>query len=440
MSLLLFILKNMERTYIKNLKENIGKEILIKGFLEVIRNQGGIKFLLLRDVTGSIQIVVLKSEEKAFNLVNELSLESVVEIAGLVKEEKQAPNGFEVQAKEITILSKAEPELPIPIMEEKGGDDTEMTKRLDWRWIDLRKDKKLQIFKIWTYLEAGFRDYFLKSNYIQVYTPSFMESASESGADVFKVQYFDKDAYLAQSPQFYKQMAMSSGFEKVFVTGPVFRAEPSYTTRHMTEFTGWDFEISYVNSHEDVMVEEENLLVTGFKSIKDNLGLDIEIPSLPFPRITMKEAKELLKEAGIVSKKQDDLNADEEAKLSEIVKEKYNHDFVFLTDWPISARPFYHMRYENDSSLTKSFDLLYKGLEITTGAQREHRLDVLKRQAEEKGVDLSSLEGYFNFFKYGCPPHGGAGIGPARIIMKILDLPSVKEATFLPRDVKRLKP
>jgi nondiscriminating aspartyl-tRNA synthetase len=430
----------MERTLIQQVKDNIGQEVLIKGFVHTIRNQGSIKFLIIRDVTASIQVVVLKSASEAFEVVDEVTCESVVEITGLSKEEKQAPTGYEIEARTIKILSKSAPELPIPVVTEKGSEEVDITKRLDWRWLDLRKEDGLKIFKVWTSLEKGFRKHFDDAGYVQVYTPSFMSSPSESGSEVFEVEYFDRKAYLAQSPQFYKQMGMAAGFEKVFMFGPVFRAEPSFTTRHMTEFTGWDFEISYIDSHYDVMEEEERLIVAGFTQVKQDLGIDLEIPAIPFPKVTMKEAKEKLAKIGIKSEKEHDLSPEEERELTKIIKEEQNHDFVFITDYHISVRPFYHMRVEGDPTTTKSFDLLYKGLEITTGAQREHRVDVLQKQAEEKGMSLNLLENYINFFRYGCPPHGGVGIGPGRLVMRMLEVPSVKEVTFLPRDVKRLTP
>jgi aspartyl-tRNA synthetase len=208
----------------------------------------------------------------------------------------------------------------------------------------------------------------------------------------------------------------------------------------MTEFTGWDFEISYISSHEDVMTEEERLLVSGFEYLKESLNLEIDVPSIPFPRITMEKAKEKLSEAGVNIGRKYDLSGEEEIELSRMIKEETGSDFVFVTDWPFEARPFYHMKIEDKPALTKSFDLLYKGLEVTTGAQREHRYNVLMSQAKEKGMSIEPLQDYLNFFRYGCPPHGGVGIGPGRLIMKILDIPSVKEVTYLPRDVKRLKP
>jgi len=430
----------MQRVQIKYLKEYVGKKTTVCGWVQTIRDQGSIKFLILRDVTGTIQAVVLKSAVEAFEFLKDVSLESVVCIEGMVKEEKQAPGGIEIALEKISLLSKSYPELPIPVMSEKGGDETEQTKRFDWRWLDLRKEEKLQIFKVWTELEKGVRKFFDEEGYIQIYTPSLMSTASESGAEAFEVNYFEKSAYLAQSPQFYKQMAMASGFEKVFMVGPVYRAEPSYTTRHLTEFTGWDFEFSFIDSHYDVMAEEERMLTTAFEHVKETLGLNMAVPSIPFPKLSMAEAKERLKKAGVISDKVNDLSPEEEKEICRMVKEETGHDFVFITDYSIDVRPFYHMRHGKNNELTKSFDLLYKGVEVTTGAQREHRVEILEKQALDKGMNLASLDFYLNFFRYGCPPHGGVGIGPGRLIMKLLDLPSVKEATFLPRDVKRLTP
>jgi len=429
----------MQRIYIKDLSRHVGKDVVIEGFVNTLRHQGGIKFMLVRDVTAKVQTVVLKQNTDSFVVVGDLSVESVVKITGLVKEEKQAPGGIEIEVKEVEVLSKAE-ELPIPVVVEKGAEDVDQTHRFDYRWLDLRNPEKLKVFNVWTELERGFRGFYEKEGFTQIYTPSLMNAPSESGAEVFKVKYFEGSAYLAQSPQFYKQMAMASGFEKVFVVGPVFRAEASYTTRHMTEFTGWDFEVSYIESHFDVMNIEEDLLISGFKQVKESLNLDIEIPVKPFPKISMSEAKAKLKLVGILSEKEGDLSPEEEREICKLVKEESDSDFVFITDYPIDVRPFYHMRHKDNPGLTKSFDLLYKGVEVTTGAQREHRIEVLESQAKEKGMSLDELKNYINFFRYGCPPHGGVGMGPGRMIMKMLDLSSVKEATFLPRDVKRLTP
>jgi aspartyl-tRNA synthetase len=430
----------MERIYIKDLKDHVGEEVIIKGFVDTLRDQNKIVFIILRDITGKIQNVVLK-DCSDFDLAKGLTEESVIEIEGLVKAEEQAPGGYEIETKNITVLSKSEAELPIPVNTKKGGEETNITSRLDYRFIDLRKESKTNIFKAWTAFERGMRKYFEENNFIQVYTPSFMNTSSETGAEVFEVNYFDRKAYLAQSPQFYKQMAIASGLEKVFMTGPVFRAEESFTTRHMTEFTGWDFEVGYIKDHNDLMEIEEEMIKNGFEKIKAELpDLDIEIPNTPFPRITIKEAKEKLDAAGVKGEKEHDLSPEEERKICEIIKEETGNDFVFITDYHISIRPFYHMRHEDNPELTKSADLLYRGIEITTLAQREHRSEILEKQAVEKKMDLELLSKYLEFFKFGCPPHGGGGIGPARLFMKMFGYENVREVTFLPRDVNRLEP
>ena len=429
----------MERTLICKLKEKIGESVKINVWIETIRKQGSISFLLVRDISGKVQIVVSKSNKQVFDVIEKITQESVIKVEGLVKKEKQAPGGFEIEPKKIKVLSLSSPELPIQVLE-KNEKEASMKKRFDWRFLDLRKPEKQLIFKIWTSLEKGMRGYFEKEGFIQIYTPSLMNTASESGSEVFEVKYFNKKAYLAQSPQFYKQAAMASGLEKVFIVGPVYRAEPSFTTRHTTEYTSWDFELSFINSHLDVMEEEEKLLVSAFKKVKEEQKINIDVPTIPFPKVTMKEAKEKLFKKGIKSEKDFDVSPEEERELSKMIKEETGHDFVFLTDWPKEGRSFYHMRYEKKPNITKSFDLLYKGLEVTTGAQREHRVEVLESQAKEKKISLESIKDYLNFFRFGCPPHGGLAIGPARLIMKMLELPTVKEANFLPRDVKRLTP
>jgi aspartyl-tRNA synthetase len=430
----------ISRKYINELPDFIGQNITVCGFVNTVRNQGGIKFILLRDNTGYIQCVVLKSNVVAFDLAGNLFNESVVKISGLLKEEKQAPGGFEILAEEITVLSNSNAELPIPVNQDKIIDDVEVSKRMDYRWLDLRDPEKLKIFKVWTSLEEGFRKVYRDLNFVQINTPTLVGTATEGGSEVFEVSYFDRKAYLSQSPQFYKQMAMASGFDRVFISSPMFRAEPSFTTRHLTEFTMWDFEVSYIDSHYDVMDIEEKLLVSGLNQVKIDLNLDIEIPSSPFPKISFEEAKKILKNRGIVSEKTGDFTPEEERELSRYVKEVYNSDFVFVTEYYYSERPFYTKKLESNPALSMSFDLLYKGIEITSGAQREHRVDILEKQIAEKGLKVENFRDYIEFFKYGCPPHGGAGIGPGRIVMQILNLSSVKESSFIPRDVKRLNP
>lgn len=438
----------MARIHIQKIKEHIGETVTIAGFAQVIRDQGNIKFLLIRDITGIVQVVILKNEKEAMEAVSSLSMESVVEVTGLAKEEKQAPQGFEVAAHEIKVLSHADPELPIPVFEKGSQEEADQSIRLDWRQIDLRKPRQALVFKVWTTLEAAMREYWVKNDYIEIHSPKLVGAPSESGAEVFEVKYFDRKAYLAQSPQFYKQMAMAAGFERVFEVGPVFRAEPSFTSRHATEFTGYDAEMSYIESHHEVMAEEEKAIHHALKAVKEKYGEEIQkeferevvVPELPFPKLTMKEAKEILAKLGIPSEKAGDLSPEEERKICEYIKETKGHEFVFITAYPANIRAFYHMREENEPTITKSFDLLWNGIEVTTGAQREHRYDFLVKQALEKGMRLEGIQFYLNFFKYGCPPHGGFGMGPNRMIMKLLDIDNIREAMFVYRGVKRLEP
>lgn len=431
------------RIYLKDLHEQIGREVKVAGWVDVRRDHGKIVFLDLRDATGKLQTV----SQSALKDLERVRPEWVVSMIGVINKRPEKlkneaePNGdIELQVSQIEVLSEAETP-PIPIVQTGYEDEAQAPLRLDYRWLDLRQTEKTRIFKVWTELEKGFRDFWLANDFIQIYTPSFMSTPSESGAEVFAVNYFERKAYLAQSPQFYKQMAMAAGFERVFMVGPVFRAEPSFTTRHLTEFTGWDFEMSYIDSHRDVMNLEEDLIISGFTAVAKKFPeLKVIIPQQPFPRIPMVKAKEILAEMGVPSPEEHDLSPEEERTLSEYVKKEMNHEFVFVTDYHKSKSAFYHMRDEADNERSKRADLLFRGMEVTTLAQREHRLDILEKQAKEKGMNLEPLADYLNFFRYGCPPHGGAGIGPGRLIMRLLDLPNIREATFLPRDVKRLNP
>mgnify|MGYP001589661800 CR=1 FL=1 len=434
----------MERSYVRDLKS--GESVLLKGWIFETRSLAKIKFIVLRDVTGMVQCVV--SDSKLFEKIDNLSLESVVEIKGKVKKANVkaefALKEIEVEVLSIDVLSKAE-NLPILVNEKEGK--VGLDKKLDYRWIDLRKPSNLLIFKIWTFMEKAMREWWDKEGFLQVYSPKFMPSPSESGAELFEVKYFGKKAYLAQSPQFYKQMAMASGFEKIFEIGPVFRANPSHTTRHDTEFTMIDMEISFISSHEDVMKIEESWISYFISRIKEEFGEEIKktfgvelvVPQIPFPRVTMAEAQKLVRAEGYTGPN-DDLDAEGEKLLYGIIKEKLGHEFVFVKDYPWSARPFYHMKKEGSKDITKSFDLIWKGVEVTTGAQREHRLEILKEQAINKKIDLGLIKDYLNFFRYGCPPHGGFAISPTRFLMLMLGMKNVREVTFLPRDTERLTP
>jgi len=321
---------------------------------------------------------------------------------------------------------------------------------MDWRYLDLRRAENLLLFKVQTTLENAMREFWLQNHFLEIHSPKIMGSPSESGAELFEIQYFDRKAYLAQSPQFYKQMAMAAGFERVFEIGPVFRADPSFTSRHMTEFTGVDMEMSWIDSHEDVMAFTERWLQYAYQQVRRMHGeeiqsvfsVDLQVPAIPFPRLSMAQAYEILKSVGyrLPPERKGDLDPGGERTLAEYVKNTYHHDFVFVIDWPIAVRPFYHMRHEDHPELTRSFDLLANGLEIATGAQREHRYEVLLKQALEKGLTQESTQFYLDFFRYGCPPHGGFGLGLSRLLVSMLNLGNIREAVFLFRGPNRLNP
>jgi nondiscriminating aspartyl-tRNA synthetase len=439
----------MERTPIGKLRENLGQKVTIQGWLQTLRDQKKMQFLVLRDPTGSCQIVFEKKNDPALaELISTLTSEACLTLTGTAIDNPIVKlGGLEVQLESVEVNNTAASPLPLdPFAEVIPAIDF----RLDWRFLDMRRPEISLIFKVQTTLEMAMREFWTGSGYLEIHSPKLVGAPSESGAELFSLDYFERKAYLAQSPQFYKQMAMAAGFEKVFEIGPVFRADPSFTSRHMTEFTSIDMEISWVDSHDDVMKAEELLLQYAYQKVKDlhgdeikeRLGFDLEVPSVPFPRITMAKTIEILKEQGYVvpAEKKGDIDPGGERVIGQYVKEHYGSDFVYITDWPIAVRPFYHMRYDDNPGLTKSFDLIANGLEITTGAQREHRYDVLAKQALEKGLRLEPIQFYLDFFKYGCPSHGGLGLGLSRLLMVMLGLNNVREAVFLFRGPNRLTP
>lgn len=434
----------MNRTYISALRGFCGQRVLVQGWIQTIRDQKKMQFIIVRDNTGLVQIAHFKEEDALTTLVSSLTAESAVELTGIVVANEKVKLGqLEITLDDLKVVNAAPIQLPIT-------SESALDLRLDWRFLDLRRPANNLVFKVQTAAEHAMREYWTRNGFIEIHSPKFMGAASESGAELFEVKYFGGKAYLAQSPQFYKQMAMAAGFDKVFEVGPVFRANPSFTSRHDTEFTSVDVEISWVNSHEDVMALEEEWLRYVLQSVKSQYGDDIRrefnmevvVPETPFPRITMAQAYEMLAKSGHVlsPETKGDLDPEGERRLCAMVKEQTGHEFVFVTDYPISVRPFYHMRHEGDPQTTKSFDLLWKGLEVTTGAQREHRYDILLRQAQEKGLTPEPIQSYLDCFRYGCPPHGGFGFGLTRMLMILLGVKNVREVTFLYRGPNRLAP
>ena len=444
----------MERTYIKDVKNNLGQTITIKGFVDSIRDTKYVVFMTIKDITGTVQATVEKetNEELAASLEG-LTNDSVVTITGkAVENEYVKLHGYEVIPDEVIIESIADA-LPINRKEipatkkKKAVERSSIDQRIDYRWIDLRTDENQMMFKVQTVMVNAMRKYLLENNFIEIHTPKLIGTASESGSDVFEVKYFDRNAYLAQSPQFYKQMAMASGFERIFEVGPVFRAEKSFTSKHTTEFTGFDLEFSYIDSFYDVMKMEEELITYMLKEVKEKygeeikelFGMDVIVPETPFPIMKLADLyDELEKEFGytVDESEKGDLTTEAERLSYDLVKKKYNHEFLFVTDFDAEKRAFYHMR--DEKGIPQGYDLIWRGVEITTGAQREHRYDILARQAAEKGLE-KDVEFYLEFFKYGCPPHGGFGIGIDRLTMLMLGM-HIKDSMFIFRGPNRLNP
>jgi nondiscriminating aspartyl-tRNA synthetase len=419
--------------------------VTIGGWVETLRDQKRIQFIIIRDESGSVQVTYPRpSEEDALaDQVSALTHGSFVIVKGQLKHDERVKlGGIEILLEGLEVVSASLPDSPI-------AEDTSIDKRLDWRFIDFRRPELNLMMQVQTTIEQAWREHWLANDFVEIHSPKLMASPSESHAELFKLEYFEGHAYLAQSPQFYKQMAMSAGLNRVFEIGPVFRADPSFTSRHATEFVSIDMEMSWIDSHEDVMSFQEELMVKAITAVKEKHGerikelyeIDIEIPSTPFPRIPLAEAHEIIEKRGYkVPRTDGDLDPEGERQISQYAKEELGHEFVFLTDYPKHIRPFYHMRHEGNDALTKSYDLIWKGTEITTGAQREHRIEVLEAQAKDKGLDPEGLDFYMDFFRYGVPPHGGFGMGLTRVVMLMLELPNIREASFLFRGPNRLQP
>ena len=436
----------MERTYAANVRG--AEEIKVCGFVDTIRNKSKMAFIVLKDITGKVQVTVEKNEIPELDeAVNQITPDSVITVIGkAVESEYVKLGGVEIYPKQIIIESLAAP-LPIDREARKGHERSSIDQRIDYRWIDLRTEKNQLLFKVQTCLVAAMREFLLERNFLEIHTPKLIGAASESGSDVFEVDYFDRKAYLAQSPQFYKQMAMASGFERIFEVGPVFRAEKSFTSKHTTEFSGFDLEFSFIESYQDVMALEAEILTYALGKVKEKYGEEIErvfgkpviVPTLPFPQIKLRDLyDELEKEFGykVPEEEKGDLTTEAEHLSFDWVKKKYGHEFLLVTDFDAEKRAFYHMRDEN--GVPQGYDLIWRGVEITTGAQREHRYDVLCAQAKEKGLD-KDVEFYTEFFKYGCPPHGGFGLGIDRLTMLLTGM-TIKEAMFIFRGPTRLTP
>ena len=437
----------MKNLYVSTLKEKLNEEIEFQGFVDKIRNLQYVMFIILRDKTGKVQVTIEKNDDNKELLasISDLTVESTVKVFGRLLESPNVKlNGMEIIPKRIVITSLSKQELPFDY---KSRDNSLRETRLDYRFLDLRRDENRLLFECQTFIEAKMREYWIQNDFMEIHTPKITAKAAESGAETFKLDYFGQEAELAQSPQFYKQMTMASGFDKVFEIGPVYRAENSHTSYHASEILMIDSEISWIDSVDDVMDSEEAWIKYFMRALKEEYGekiketFHVEVSDVtnPFPRINFYEAKKIIQEQfHYTGEQKEDFDRHEEELISKYAKDKYKSDFVFITNYPYSARSFYVMKDEN--GITQTYDLIFKGVEITSGAQREHRPEILKKQIQEKGINPETLKFYTDFFEYGCPPHGGYGVGLARIMMRIFEIDNIREATLIYRGPTRLNP
>ncbi len=431
----------MKGSYVSELKR--GQNVLLKGWVHEIRELAKLKFILLRDSSGIVQCVIKDKK----NFIPELTLESVVEINGKVKSAKVkseiARKDIEVEVSNISLISKAE-KLPIHVNEKTTS--TDLSKRLDNRSLDLRKPKINAIFRIQSALVGGMKDYLDKKGFVQVFTPCLIGIASESGSEVFEVKYFNKKAFLRQDPQLHRQLTILGGMEKLYDIGPSWRAEKSHTAKHICEHRTCAVELAFIKDEKNIMKIEEEIVVSAVKNVinkcKNELGLlgvKIKVPKTPFPELKFPEVYDILRKKG-KNIDGEDLDSEAEKILWEYVQKKYpGAEFYFINKFPFKIKPFY-VYCERGEKYARSTDLYYKGVEMSSGGQREHRYEKLIENVKKKGISLKSVEWFVKFFKYGAPPHGGFAIGIERLTQVLLDLQNIREAVLFPRDTERITP
>ena len=431
--------KTLERTFISEVKDSQDETILLRGWVYKIIDLSNIVFVKLRDKSGIIQLVTNKEQ------IEGLKLENAIEVIGKKSKNEKAPGGIEIIVDEIKILGRTYyDKLPFEINSYKNKAALET--QLDHRTIALRRPEIRSIFKVQNEIEQAFRDYLRSKNFEQIHTAKIIDSSTEGGSEMFTVNYFDRRSFLAQSPQFYKQMMVGAGFERVYEIGHAYRAELHNTWRHLNEYVSLDVEMGFIKDEFELMDLEEGFLDYLFKHLnkvcKKELEMyKVELPNeVKIPRITLEDAHKILLEKYNKKSPIGNIDAKGEELICDYVKKEYGTEFVFLTKYPVAKRPMYTMPDDEDKTLTKSFDLIYDGLEITTGGQRINDYEMLKENIIKFGLNPEDFDFYLDTFKYGMPPHGGFAIGLERLTMKILKLSNIREATLVPRDMKRLTP
>jgi aspartyl-tRNA synthetase len=422
-------------------KNEFNKNITVAGWVEDIRNIGSLAFIILRDKLGTLQITAFKKKNpELFDTIVTISRESVISVHGLCKQSDKARNGYEIIPEEVEILSVAETPLPLGVVDKV---ESELDTRLDNRFIDLRKQEVQALFKIRNEIIFSVHEYLRSENFIEVHTPKIIASSSEGGTDVFRLKYFEKEAFLAQSPQLYKQTLMATGLDRVYEIAWYFRAEEHNTRRHLNESTAIDLEMAFIKNEEDVMQILENLVYSMWRKAsecKEELKIldkEINLPKLPFIRLKYDEVLKILNENGQKMNWGDDLTTEQEKFLGDIMQKK-GHEFYFITKYPLEAKPFYTMP-EGDK-LSRGFDLECRGVELASGSHRIHKKELLKERIKDCELSIDQFESYLKAFRYGMPPHGGFGFGIERFLMELLDIKNVRECILFPRDRTRLTP
>ena len=431
--------KKLERVFINELDKLDNKRVMLRGWVHKITDLSHIVFVKLRDKSGIVQLVCDKDQ------IKNIRLENAIEVIGTKCENEKAPGGIEIKVEEIKVVGKTYYEkLPFEVNSYKNKATLET--QLDHRTIALRRPEIRAIFKVQSEIESAFVTYLKERNFEEIHTAKIIDSSTEGGSEMFTVNYFDRRSFLAQSPQFYKQMMVGAGFERVFEIGHAYRAELHNTWRHLNEYVSLDVEMGFIKDEYELMDLEEGFINYLYehlnKTCKKELEMyKIELPKkVNIPRITLDKAHEILLEKYNKKSPLGNIDAEGEVLISKYVKEKYDCDFVFLTKYPVSKRPMYTMIDDEDKNLTKSFDLIFDGLEITTGGQRIHDYEMLKENIIKFNLNPEDFDFYLETFKYGMPPHGGFAIGLERLTMKILKLSNIREAALVPRDMKRLTP
>lgn len=422
-----------------------GEEVTVAGNVSEIRDLGGIRFVVLRDGTGTLQITS-KEENNAqvFEQIDDLAREYCVQVVGTVHKSDQSPGGREVHPSELTVLSEAETQLPL---DTTGEIDVGMDTRLDWRSLDLRREKTKAVFEVEEALIDGMVEHLQSRNFSRIFTPCLLGVASEGGSEIFPVAYYNQEAFLRQDPQLHRELAIAGNYEGVFDLGPSWRAEKSHTSRHLSEHRGLAVEMAYIEDETDPMELQEDLVIAGFEKVKEECGnaldvldVEVEIPERPFPVLEFPEIYDILEERGKDIEYGTEPDREGETVLTEYVKEEYGSEIFFMNKFPFEEKGIFYAMKSDDPEWARSVDMVYRGTELSTGGQREHRYDQIIEQVEELGMNQSDVEWYTKFLKYGVPPHGGFNIGIERITMKLLGLDNIRDAALFPRDPNRLVP